>query len=320
MLKFAAAEWFRIKRYWLTWVLLGLWIVVLALQVNGKLNELARLETEAETGISEGGAELTPMQIEGNRFTIAQLLKDLRYPAFIGYAARLSTGFGWFLVILFTAVAGGEDFRRMLRSLLAQGVGRSDYVLARCLTLWLATGVGIAIVVVLAAVGGLYVHHQVTDDAISLEGLDEPLLVAVRAWLACLPFVIATFFWVVLARQAGPAMGVGIGLHAFEFLTGLVMPIFAIAFARGVQVPPIFLWEARLLSVTLGYNADIFLNWGSPFMNAILASGVMGLGLDGGTLLPTAPWRAVAFLAGYTVLFLAWAMWILHRRDVTYGS
>ena len=79
--------------------------------------------------------------------------------------------------------------------------------------------------------------------------------------------------------------------------------------------------QVRLYSVMLGYSADVFMNWGSPFIKAVLAvTTPSSLEFDGGSLLPTTPWRAVAFLAGYTVLFLGGTMWIHHRRDVTYGK
>jgi ABC-type transport system involved in multi-copper enzyme maturation permease subunit len=184
-------------------------------------------------------------------------------------------------------------------------------------------------VALLSAVGGLYVHAQVSDDPISLEGLGEALLFVVRAWVTCLPFIIATLFWAVLARRSGPAMGVGIGLHFFEFLNGFVLALMAVALAGAsdAQVPLFWRGQMRLLSVTLGHNADVFLYWGSPFMKAFSTATVeqkallaSASTLDGGALLPTTPWRAVAFLAGYAILFLGWATWALRRRDVTYGT
>ena len=322
-----SAEWFRLGRHWLTWVLLALWIVILGLQVNGKLNRLEELEAElAEPPPTGESAPFERMTLEGNRLEAGMLRNDLRYPAFIGHVARLATGFGWFILIVFTAVMGGEDFtRRTLRGILTRGVGRGRYLMARCLAVWLAAGVAVLAVALLAAAGGPFVHAQVTDEPIAMEGLGDALLVAGRAWLACLPFIIATLFWTVLARQAGPAMGVGIGLYFFEFLNGFVLPIVALALAGagGGEVPLIWRLQLRVLGATVGYNADVFLNWGSPFqrvsiMEALGSASTMELG--GETLLPTTPWRAMAFLAGYAVLFFGLALWILRRRDVTYGT
>jgi ABC-type transport system involved in multi-copper enzyme maturation permease subunit len=332
MLRYLSAEGLRINRFWLPRVLLGALVVIVALEVSGKIDRLKELEIQLAAAPTrlESAPPAEAMILQTSKYELDWLRGRLRYPGFIGYAARLTSDFGWFFVILFTAVIGGEDYtRRTLRSFLARGVSRGRYLVAHCLALWVAAGIGVLAVVLLAAAAGPLVHAQVTDDPILLVGLDDAMLEAVRAWLTCLPFVIATLFWVVLARRAGPAMGVGIGLHFYEFLNGLILPIMAVALAGadGATASGIWRWQLRVLSVTLGYNADVLLHWGAPFMRAFFAVkpearpiliGAMESGAE--TLLPTTPWRAAAFLAGYGILFLGSAMWVLRRRDVTYGT
>ncbi|HEY44024.1 MAG TPA: ABC transporter permease subunit [Anaerolineae bacterium] len=324
MYRFVFAEWLRMRRLRLTWVLLALLLGILALQVNGMLSELEGLKTEVETGISlSDDTPLSPNQIEGNLFLIELREKDLRYPAFIGTVARLSTGFGWFFVILFTVVFGGEDFnRRTLPVILARGVRRRDYLIARILALWLAMGMAVVIIMVLASACGPYVHMQVTDDPISLIGLGDALLWVLRSWLTCLPFIVAVLFWAVLARNMGPALGVGIGLHTLEYLYGLVIPFLAVVSASadliGGDVPLIYRLQIKLFSITLGYNADLFLYWGAPYMRDPIFV-AQTLGLNDVSLMPTTPTYALALLSGYTVLFFGLTLWLLQRRDVTYG-
>jgi ABC-type transport system involved in multi-copper enzyme maturation permease subunit len=325
MLRFVFAEWLRMRRLRLTWILLALLLGILALQVNGMLSELEGLKTEVEMGISlSDDSPLSPNQLEGNRFLIDLRQKDLRYPTFIGTVARLSTGFGWFFVILFTVVFGGEDFnRRTLPVILARGVRRRDYLIARILALWLAMGMVVLIIMALAAICGPYVHIQVTDDPISLEGLGDALLWVLRSWITCLPFLVAVLFWAVLARNMGPALGVGISLHALEYLNGLAIPFVAVIFANVDPsvggVPLFYRLQIKLFSISLGYNADVFLHWGAPFMRDPIFV-AMTLGLRDASLLPTTPTNALALLSGYTVLFFGLTLWILLRRDVTYGS
>ncbi len=325
MRSFISAEWLRMRRYWLTWVLLALLLVVLALQINGKLGELETLKTEVETGLSvDNGSPLSSPQIEGNRFLIQILTADLKYPAFIGTVARISTETGWFFVILFTVVFGGEDFsRRTIPLILTRGISRRNYLLGRILTLWLAMGAALVMIVVLAAACGPFIHRQVTDDSISLAGLGHALLWVLRSWVTYLPFIVIILFWVVMARNMGPALGVGIGTHTLEVLYGLALPFFATIFAnvetRGGAVPWFYRIQIEVFSLTLGYNSDVFLNWGAPFArDAIFITGTLGLG--GETLLPITPWRGLIFMLGYTVVFLVWAMWIFHRRDVRCGG
>ena len=324
MRRFVSAEFLRMRRLWLTWVLLVLILVILALQFNGKLAELEELKTEVETGVSAyDGSPLTSDQINGNHIIIQILKADLSYPAFIGTVARLSTGFGWFFVILFTVVFGGEDFsRRIIPVILTRGVRRSDYLIGRTLALWLAAGMAVVIIMVLAATWGPFIHQQVTDYPISLEGLGEALLWVLRSWITCLPFIVAVLFWAVLARNMGPALGVGIGLHTLEYLYGMVLPIFAVIFANvdptGEAVPWFYRVQMKLFSLSLGYNSDVFLNWGAPFSrDAIFIEGTLGLSSE--TLLPTTPERGLAFLLGYTIVFFGWTMWLFRRRDVRFG-
>jgi hypothetical protein len=107
------AEWLRLRRYWLPRTLLILLVVIVALQLNGKRNELETLRIEVEAGISDlSGEPLRPEQIEGAQLRIQLLEGMLRYPAVIGTAIELSTGAGWYFLILLTAVMGGEDFSR----------------------------------------------------------------------------------------------------------------------------------------------------------------------------------------------------------------
>ena len=84
-------------------------------------------------------------------------------------------------------------------------------------------------------------------------------------------------------------------------------------------MPLIYRWQVNLYHGSLGYNADVFLNWGAPFARDAI-NVYKTIGLSSETLLVENPWRAVAFLLGYTALFLGWTIWILRRRDVAYGS
>lgn len=311
-----SAEWLRIRRYWLTWVLLVLWILILGLQVRANINRLNELEASfAELPPVGDMSPMEQIQTQLDMQEAEELRIGLRYPAFIGYALRLSTSVGWFLVILFAAVIGGEDFsRRTLRSILSQGVRRSSYLLMRCLALWFAVGLTLLLIAILAAVAGPYIHGQVSQNSITLVDLGESLIVLPRVWLSCLPFVTVSIFWAVLACHAGPALGVNIAIHAIERLTALFVPAVLIPLSSiqnsGGEIPaPLRLFEvqSRVLNVSLGYNAEVFVHWGSLFAAQIRNA----------DLLPDSPWRASAFLAGYTILFLSWAIWILHRRDIT---
>lgn len=314
------SEWLRLRSYWLPRTLLILLVVIVALQLNGKRIELETLRIEVETGISDlSGETLRQEQIEGAQLRIQLLEGMLRYPAVIGTAIELSTGAGWYFLILLTAVMGGEDFsRRTLSSILARGVGRGRYLLARILALWTAMGIALLLVTLLAAVGGLWIDAQVgvpgeTATTIALEHAVRTLLVGLRTWIASLVFIAAILFWVVLARQPGPAMGVGIGLRTFELLGGLFVPAFSLL-ANVEGILRIFPLTIRIFTATVGYNAEILMRWGEQV--TLIEGAEIIAELDNGFLLPTDPWRAVAILAIYLLVFTSLSLWILGRRDV----
>ena len=159
-----------------------------------------------------------------------------------------------------------------------------------------------------------------------MENLGSSLLTVLRSWLTYLPFIAVTLFWTVLARNAGPAMGLGIILHTFGLLFGFALPALLLPFLTvdpsTVELPPFFYimeFLSRILSFTLGYNADIFLNWGVPF-HMTAASIATVVGVEDRLILPTSQWRSTAILAGYIVLFLGWSLRIIRRRDITYSS
>lgn len=328
MIEHLSAEWIRIRRYWFTWVVFALLLFILILQVNGKINELEKLTMEIETGLADyDGRPLSEVQIFGNMFLRARIEKELRYPSNIGTIASLSTGSGWFLVILFTAVIVGEDFtRHTLRTVLSRGLSRTRFLLLRCLALWLVTGAALLIITIVAIAIGPTIHSQLTSESISLAGLGNALLTVLRSWLTYLPFIAVTVFWTVLARNAGPAMGLGIILHTFGILFGFALPAMMLPFMavdpNTVELPFFFnLLEflSKILSITLGYNAEIFMNWGPPsHLNPEYLASLVGV--EGREFLPTSPWRAAAFLASYVILFLGWSLQTIRKRDITYSS
>jgi ABC-type transport system involved in multi-copper enzyme maturation permease subunit len=304
------AEWLRLGRYWLTWALAGAWIILLAVQINAKLVRLEELDSK----LVQPPGEMTPLEEliwRGDQIEAEMLRSNLRYPDFIGFTARQASGIGWFLVIIFTAVIGSEDFgRRTLHPILARGVRRSTYLLARCLAVWLAYGAGLAAIAILAVLSGLAIHSRVASEALTFSGTGAALLQVVRAWLAGLPFITLTLIWAVLARNAGPALGVGIGLHFLEYFCAFMLPAFTLALSEVGTMPRLALWALRLFSLSPNYNAEMLLNWGPSMLLERVSK----------YLLVTDPWMSTLLLAVYTLLSLGLAIWSLSRRDVVYGG
>lgn len=319
-----SAEWLRLRRYWLPRSLLILLVVIVGLQLNGRRSELETLRNEVETGRSEFSDEsMRPEQIDGARIRI-QLLEDmLRYPQVISTAIELSTGPGWYFLILLTAVMGGEDFsRRTLLPILARGVGRSRYLLVRTFAFWTAIGAALLLVMLLAAVVGPWFDAQVgamerATTTPPLELAAQGVLTGLRTWIASLPYIAVTLFWVVLARQAGPAMGVGIGIRTFELMGKLFVPAFSLL-ANSEGILRIFPLTIRAFTATVGYNAEILMTWGRDV--ALIEGAEIIAEMNSEFILPSDPWRAVAILTIYSTVFTFLSVRILSRRDVGHES
>jgi len=315
-----AAQWIRIRRHWLGRMLLILLLAVLAVQLDGRVDRLAflneRIQAAEENRLDDA---MVAMFIESYRVEAEALQENLSFPSVIGYGVRLATDFGWFFLVALVAVVGGEDCKRgTLRPLLARGAGRGRYLAAGFLSLWLASAVGVAAVTLLSAALGPGLHAQVSDAPLALAGLGEALLGAFRVWLAGAAFIAATLFWAVLARRPGPALGVSIVLQFIGFGLGTMLPFVALTGSLMSRLPAALTALIRLHSITISYGADIFLHWGIPIVKP--AGAVGAIVMADSSMLPVSPWRALAFLLGYTALFLAWTAWILHRRDVTHQT
>jgi hypothetical protein len=319
MHRLVAAGWIRIRRHPLGRLLLLLLLVILVLQLDGQVDRLFEVEAELE-GIDAAGGPQTQIDewaTAGLRLEADTLRESLRFPAVIGYGARLATDFGWFFLIVLTAVWGGEDFARgTICPRLARGVGRARYLMANAISLWLAAGVAVLAVALLGAALGPGIHARIGEPPATLAGLPEALALAGRVWLASLTFVIATLFWAVLAGRAAPAVGVGLPIRFLEFGCGYMLPIL-VAAARlgGGELPGIYSGVIRLFSVTVGFGAETFVHWGAPIVKPAGAVGMTEL-VDT-ALLPTSAWRGAVLLVCYSALFLGWAVWILRRRDLT---
>jgi ABC-type transport system involved in multi-copper enzyme maturation permease subunit len=317
MRRLVSASWLRIRRRLLGRALLVLMLVVLAVQLEGRVDRLELLEAkleEAETTVAE--ETLGQLAIASYRVEADSLRDNLSFPNVIGYGARLATDFGWFLLIALTAIVAGEDSKQgTLRAILSRGVGRARYVAACFLSLWLAAGVAVIAVTLLSAILGPGLHARANGAPVCLDGLGLALLSVVRVWFASAPFIAATLFWAILARSPGPALGVSVTLQFIGFVMGSMLPFVAVTGSLVARLPGAIVALIRLYSLTIGYSADIFMHWGIPIVKP---TGAMGaIVMADSSMLSISPWRAIAFILGYTVLFVAWTSRILRRRDVT---
>ena len=109
-------EWYKLRRRWLPWIMLGLLLVV---------SQLFVWVSYAFKSSEQSG----------------DLYADFTLPASIPNALGLAYSIGIFLIVILTASVLGTEYRwRTLRSILARGTGRWQYLASKIVLLILLAG------------------------------------------------------------------------------------------------------------------------------------------------------------------------------------
>jgi len=209
-----------------------------------------------------------------------------------------STGLVTTAIIMLTAVSVGLEFSEgTFHSLASRGVPRWALLLSKFATLVLTGGV------LLVAIEGLVTLLGVRSELRWGEML--------RAWLGLWPYVALIMLLVVLARNAGLALVVGVIWVALESLTALFMG----PFATLPEMPQFrFMTPAGTLGMvfrwSLSFNGANWIYLGKwqrapSGMNVLLLS------------MPRSVLCSALVLTGFTLLGLAISLWVVFRRDMT---
>jgi ABC-2 type transport system permease protein len=291
MLNLIRAEWLKLTKRPLSWVLLAVFLGLLVLQlliqfVIAYLSELM--------GLGSSAAPLGPQLEEWRRRTV--------FPGLFGSIfSHINSLGGIFAVILAAGAMGSEYSWGTLRTQLARHPGRGRYLVAKLITL-LALLVAAMILALLlgSAVGtglGTIVGIAGAPGAADLALLPLAIL---RALYVLLPYVLLTLCFTVMGRSllAGVAGGLlyllfeaGFGaLATLRMLGGIWEVVYSLTIQQNINT------IIRLNDSTFGLHTEI------------LAS------IDVSQL--PAPLQAILVVALYSVSFLATALYLLRRRDI----
>jgi ABC-type transport system involved in multi-copper enzyme maturation permease subunit len=233
--------------------------------------------------------------------TEAQLreeLQTLRPAQVMSFGLGVVSGFGSVLLIVFTASVFGNEFNwGTLRVILALGAGRERFLAAKYAVLVLYATV-LTIVGALAALAGSEIVSSIAslDSTVPSDFITQLVLTIARTVFTFLPYIALAAFIAVWSKSGGA--GIAIGLVVY--------------FAEGI-----------VMSLLVAFNKDYVTvaNFGlSRNVSAIarLSGSSSGTGPAASTLPdPSQAGQAALVLLGYTVLFVALAMWRFRARDVT---
>lgn len=313
-------EWFKLQRRWMPWVLLAIMALFsqLVLWVSFASYSGAESTTGPRIGLGDGprgrgageaidcsesvttGGSIELREICAQwRMDHQEQLQEMRnsftLPGALVNALTLAQGVGLLMIAIMTASAIGTDYGwGTLRSVLARGTGRWQYLAAKLGLMVIWAGGALLVVAVLAsisaAIAGSMAGGSVSGSASWMDSLET----FGRMWLALLPYIGLAAAVGVLTGSA--AAGIGISL-AYQFAENIAVAILI----------NVVSWFHNVADYLLARNIAAWTNAGSGG-----GDGPFGGGF--GTL--PGQWHALAVMAGYTVVLCAIAFWLFQRRDV----
>jgi ABC-2 type transport system permease protein len=294
MLNLIRAEWFKIARRPLAWVLLAIFLASMVL-----LLVVEFLVVGLNDGLFADGARAQLLSEE----QITQFRLHLLFPGIFGAVLGHVNGLGGICAIALAAGAIGSEYSwGTLRTQLARRPNRGNYLIAKIVGLLLALLVAIVLALLTGGLLGLLFGALLSPaGGASINVLAVPLG-ALRSLYVLLPYVLCTVACSILGRSvvAGAVGGflflaADAGLGALSFLAGLGGPV---AFLLNLIVQP-------------NINTMIVLNSQSFGLDPAALTRTMDL-----TRLPT-PLQATMVIGVYSALFFASAYRLLLRRDIT---
>ncbi|ABQ89521.1 MULTISPECIES: ABC transporter permease subunit [unclassified Roseiflexus] len=287
MINLIRAEWLKLSRRPLSWILLILFLVLLVAQI---LTQFAlTLGMPVRSGIVSAQFE--------------EWRRGVLFPGIFATALSHVNGLGGIFAVIFAAGAIGSEYSwGTLRTQLARDPARDRYLLAKLTTIMLMLATATLLATLLAALLSA-VLSPILGSAISITPGDlmNLIVATLRALYVLLPYVLLTAYATLLTRSV--LGGVAIGLSYIIVETGFG----ALALLRVLGG----VW-ALVYNLTIGQN-----------INTLTLMNRHAFGLRPETTAPLdlsqlpSPLQATIVVAVYSAFFLAFALILFRRRDIT---
>jgi len=269
-------EWYKLRRRWLPWIMLGVLLVVsqLFVWVSYSVNR------------SEQSGDIYA------NFTL---------PGSIPNVLGLAHSIGVFLVVILTASVLGTEYRwRTIRSILARGTGRWQYLASKIVLLVLLTGGALLIVMAVTAVSSLIAGALAGDapagSSDSARWIDVPIAFG-KAWFSFLPYIALATFFTVLTTSSAAGMAISL---VYYYAESIVVAICL----------NLFTWFETVASYLLGRNAAALMRSGDDTM-------VINFAIGGGFGSFPSALHAFLVLTIYILALGGLAIWLFRQRDLT---
>ncbi|PMP80193.1 MAG: hypothetical protein C0183_13825 [Roseiflexus castenholzii] len=287
MINLIRAEWLKLSRRPLSWILLTIFLVLLVVQV------LVQFALTVSMPVRSG---VVSAQFEEWR-------RGILFPGIFATALSHVNGLGGIFAVIFAAGAIGSEYSwGTLRTHLARDPVRERYLLAKLATIMLALAAATLLAVALASLLGVIVAPLLGASVrISSGDLANLIMGVLRALYVLLPYVLLTVYAALLTRSLLGGLAVGLSYIIVEAGFG------ALALLRVLGG----VW-ALVYNLTIGQN-----------INTLTLMNRHAFGLRPETTAPLdlsqlpSPLPATLVVAVYSALFLFLSLHLFRSRDIT---
>ncbi|MGB9751655.1 ABC transporter permease [Roseiflexus castenholzii] len=287
MINLIRAEWLKLSRRPLSWILLTIFLVLLVVQV------LVQFALTVSMPVRSG---VVSAQFEEWR-------RGILFPGIFATALSHVNGLGGIFAVIFAAGAIGSEYSwGTLRTHLARDPVRERYLLAKLATIMLALAAATLLAVALASLLGVIVAPLLGASVrISSGDLANLIMGVLRALYVLLPYVLLTVYAALLTRSLLGGLAVGLSYIIVEAGFG------ALALLRVLGG----VW-ALVYNLTIGQN-----------INTLTLMNRHAFGLRPETTAPLdlsqlpSPLQATLVVAVYSALFLFLSLHLFRSRDIT---
>jgi len=286
MTQLIAAEFFKLRKRMMTWVVAGIMVGLVVLLYSVLWSTSVRVQTFGER----------------HGFTGLDLRRALFLPGAIPYGLQIVGGFGAILAMILAAGSIGSEYAwGTVRLAATASSGRMRLLTAKLVVVFGFTAVGTLLAVAVALIYSYIIatyYGEASASFVTGTFVRDQLASYGRTMLVLSPYISFAFAVAVIGRSTLAGVGSGLGLAFIEPVVGGLMRLGG---SPWKDIPDYFLSTNR--QVVMLQNA----------VPAVLPRIGGGDSVDAGAL---SPFYAGLLLATYTVVFIALALIVFRRRDI----
>jgi ABC-type transport system involved in multi-copper enzyme maturation permease subunit len=292
MSRLIAAEWFKLRKRMMTWVV-GIILVALVILLYSVLWSISgRVTTFGEH----------------NEFTAEDLRRALFLQGAVPFALEIAGSFGTILAIILAAGAVGSEYSwGTIRLIATASSGRMQLMLATLIVVFALTIIGVLIAVLVAVVYSAiitYVNGGSDYSFVTAPWVRDQFYSYVRTIFVMSPYITLGFAAAAIGRSTLAGVGAGIGIAFVEPLVGNLMR----AGGSPWKDIPNYLINSNANVITLQNKVPPALPSFGPSARDLADQHVFSV--EG----------AAIVLAVYVVVFIALALLFYRRRDIGSAS